>query len=375
MTATCGLSPPDQIPSCVSFSFSDHFFLLFFVVFLLSVLFSSATNGLLFFLVVRYKVQLWQPQYILTKYMSACGVAFTSLTVFFVLSSVVQNQTPTFGSWCITQFCLLRGIFLTSQMTLALMAVERYIFICHGIHYLRMVTSCNIHICMGLVWLISGAVSLHGGFVLSQHKCGFQQQTGGLLCDAFTIKEHLAFSWKEGVPLFGPPSVIGISCIVAICCCYGCMYCAALRVVLVLKCDNHRANRTVGFYLLMFLLQLALNMCFVILAVMDSRKIPYCKEIGFIVTPPLIILPSGIIAIFHLIQNPQIRQLLFAATLQRPSTVEVEVEMLEQSRVDATIRDMCQAEHQGHVELEMVETESFPLPGCVCPSVPEEENR
>lgn len=206
------------------------------------------------------------------------------------------------------------------------MAVERYTFICHGIHYLRTVTSCNIHICMGLVWLISGAVSLHGGLVLSQHKCGFQQQTGGLLCNAFTIKEHIALSWKEGVQLFGPPSVIGISCIVAICCCYGCMYCAALRVTLVLKRHNHRANRTVGFYLLMFLLQLALNMCFVSLAVMDSNKIPYCKEIGFIVTPPLIILPSGIIAIFHLIQNPQIRQLLFAATLQRPSTVEVEVD-------------------------------------------------
>lgn len=370
MTATCGWTPSDLIPSCVSFSFSNNFFLLFFVVFLFSVFFSSATNGLLFFLLMRYKVQLWQPPYILTKYMSACGVGLTSLTGLFVLSSVVQKHGPTFGCWCITQFCLMRGFFLTSQMTLALMAVERYIFICHGIHYLRIVTKCNIHICMGLVWLISGALSLHGGLVLSQHKCGFQQQTGGLLCDAFTIKEHIAFSWKEGMQLFGSPSVIGVSCIVAICCSYGCMYRAALRATVVLKRNNHRANRTVGFYLLMFLLQLTLNMCFVILTMMDSSKIPYCKEIGFIVTPLLIILPSGIIAVYLLIRNPQIRQLLFKATLQPPPPVQV-----EQSGMDVTIRDMCQVEHRRHVELEVVETEFLPLPGCVCPSDPEEENQ
>lgn len=371
MMATCDWTLPDQIPSCVSFSFSDNFFLLFFVVFLFSVLFSSATNGLLFFLLVRYKVQLWQPLYILTKHMSACGAGLTSLTVFFVLLSVAQKQTLTFESWCITQFCLLRGFFLTSQMTLTLMAVERYIFICHGIHYLRVVTSCKIHVCMGLVWLISGAVSLHGGLVLSQHKCGSQQQTGGLLCDAFTIKEHMAFSWKEGVQLFAPPSVIVMSCVVATCCCYGCMYRAALRVNRVLKHNNRRANRTVGFYLLMFLLQLALNLSFVIFTVMDWRKIPYCKEIGFIVTPVLIILPPGIIAIFLLIRNPQIRQLLFPVTEQPPSTVQVE--MLEQRRVDVTIRDVCQVEQQGHVELELVEMESFLLPNC--PPVPEEENQ
>lgn len=367
MTATCDWTPPHQIPSCVSFSLSDNFFLLFFVAFLLCALFSSATNGLLFSLTVRYKPQLWQPPYILTKHMSACGVGLTALTVFFVLSSVVQKQTPTFGRWCIAQFCLLRCIFLTSQMTLALMAVERYIFICHGIHYLRVVTGCNIHVCMGLVWLISGAASLHGGLVLSQRECDIQQRTGGLLCDAVTLKEHLAFSWKEGVQLFGPPSVIVICCIVAICYCYGCMYHAALRLTRVLQCNNYRANRTVGFYLLVFLLQLALNVCFVTLTAVDNRKIPFCREISFIVTPLLVILPSGIIAVYLLLRNPQIRQLLFKATPQPPTPVEVE--MREQGRMDVAHRDVCQ------VELEMVETEPVALPGCVRPSAPEEENR
>lgn len=170
-----------------------HSFLPFFLVFLGCVLFSLTANGFLFFLTIRYKQLLWQPQYILIKNMSACGVGMSFVTACLVLSSVVRKQTQIHGCWCIAQFCTLRGFFLTSQMTLALMAVERYIFICHGIHYLRMINTCNVHISMGLIWLVSGAVSFHGGLVLSQNQCGFQQQTSGLLCYAFTIKEHITF--------------------------------------------------------------------------------------------------------------------------------------------------------------------------------------
>lgn len=366
---TCGWNQPmDQISSCFSFSFSDKSFLVFLLVFLGCALFSSTTNGFLFFLTVRFKQQLWQPQYILTKYISACGVRMTLVTAFVVLSSVVRKQTQIYGCWCITQFCLLRGFFLTSQMTLALMAAERYIFICHGIHYLRMINARNIHISMGLVWLISGAASFHGGLVLSQLKCGFQRQTSGLLCDAFTIKEHITFSREEGMLIFGPPSVITIFCTLAICYCYGCMYHAALRVSMALKCNHHRANRTVGLYLLMFLLQLALNTCFVILTVTDNRKISYCKKIGSVVIPPLIILPSGIIAAFLLIRNPQIKRLFFSALLQSPATAEVEV--FGQSSMDDEIaEDTC---HVEHVERENIEIAPFPLPGSVCPSVSEE---
>lgn len=119
----------DETSSCFPFSLSDKAFVVVFLVFLGCVLFSSATNGFLLFLMMRYKRLLWQPQYILTKYISVCGVGMTSVTALVVLSSVARGQSRTYGRRCVAQFCILRCFFLTSQMTLALMAAERYVFI------------------------------------------------------------------------------------------------------------------------------------------------------------------------------------------------------------------------------------------------------
>lgn len=127
--------------------------------------------------------------------------------------------------------------------------------------------------------------------------------------------------------IFVPPSVITTFCMLTICYFYGCMY----QHSVALKCNNHRAKRTVGFSLLMFLLQLTLTVSFVILvASVDSRKPPSCNKNGFIVTPPPIVLPPGIIAAFLLVRNPQIKR-RFSVFLSCSATAQVEV--LEQIRM------------------------------------------
>lgn len=356
-------------------SFSDKTFLIFFLVFFTGILFSTTANGLLFFLTLRYKQLLWQPQYIMLQNISACGLGMTFVIALVVSSSLVQMQTQIYGYWCIAQFCALRSFFLASQMTLALMAIERYIFICHGIHYLRMISTHSVQISLGLIWLISGAVSLHGGFVLSQIQCGYQHQTSGLLCDAVTIKEHITFSREEDILVFGPPGVILSFCILAICYCYGCMYHAALRVSMTLKCNNHRANRTVGLYFLMFLLQLALNIFYAILTLTGKTKASSCRMITSLMTPLLIIVPSCVKAAFLLTRNPQIKALLFTAYRQKchSSIREVaEVEVLQQiGGADVIGEHPCQVEHERHVGMENTATTTA-LPGYVFPSISEE---
>ena len=373
MTSSCGWNQHlDDISSCSAwdFAFSEKTFLAFFVVFLGCVFCSSTANGFLFVVTVRYKQLLWQPQYILIKNMSACGVLMSFVTAMVVLSSIAYKQTQKFGYWCITQFCILRCFFLMTQMTLALMAMERYVFICHGIHYLRIINTSNIHISMGIVWLVSVAVSFHGGFVLSQIPCGFQQQTSGLLCDAFAIKEHITFSKEEDMLMFGPPSVIATFCTLAICYCYGRMYHAAFRVSMTLKRSNHQANRTVGLYFLMFLLQLAVNISFVVLTMTGKRTASPCRSIGTIVTPLLIIIPPFINATFLFTRNPQINRLLFCS---RVSTIMSEVEELQQrGRVDETEDHPCEVELIGQVEIENEETTPCHLPGCISPSISNE---
>lgn len=170
----------DKIPVSLSwdFSFSENSSFAFFLVFLPCALISFISNGLLFFLTVRFKQLLWQPHYILVKNLSASGFGITFVTTLVVLPSVVRKQTQIYGCWCTVQFCLLRCFFLTSQMTLALMAIERYIFICKGIHYLRMVNSDNVHISLGIIWLVSVAVSFQGGLVLSQSLASSSKPAG-----------------------------------------------------------------------------------------------------------------------------------------------------------------------------------------------------
>ncbi|XP_029941603.1 olfactory receptor 1G1 [Salarias fasciatus] len=299
----------DSCPSW-DFSLSEKTFLAFFLLFLACVVFSVAANGFLFFLVARYRQLLWQPQYILLKNISACG-AGTGFTAALALSvSVTQRKTQSYGSWCVAQFCVLRCFFLTSQVTLALMALERYVFICHGIHYLRVISGRNVHVCVGLAWLLSGAASVHGGLILSRAEGGSRRPTGGLLCDAVTVRQHLAFSVRDDVLVFGPPSVLTVLCILTICYCYACMYHAALKVSMALKCSNHRASRTVGLYILMFLLQLAFNVFFVVLTLSEKRDAASCGVHRSLVTALLIAVPPGIFASFFATRNPQINRLL-----------------------------------------------------------------
>ncbi|XP_053273575.1 olfactory receptor 1M1 [Pleuronectes platessa] len=317
------------------FSLSEKTSLTLFLVFLVCALFSLMANGLLFFLTVRYKQLLWQPQYILLSNIAACGFGMTLITTCVVLSSVVRNQAQLFGSWCIVRVCILRFFFLTSQTSLALMAVERYIFICHGIHYLRLIHTSSVHISLGLLWLLSWVVSIHGGLVLNQMKLGPQQQTSGLLCDTISIKELLTL--EENLQLFMPPCVISTFCILTICCCYGCMYRAALRVSAALRCNNHRANRTVGLYLLFFLLLKLPSMFFIILVVMGETKSPTLRILTPLLTPLLFTIPPCITAAFLLLRNPQIKQLLF--TVCRQLCLWTKVEDLQHDPVEHASQD------------------------------------
>lgn len=154
------------------------------------------------------------------------------------------------------------------------------------------------------------------------------------------------------------------------------MYHAALRVSISLKCKNHRANRTVGLYFLMFLLQLALNIFYAILTLMGKTKTSHYRMITSTMTPLLIIVPSCIKAAFLLSRNPQIKGLLLSACHWKcPSSIrEVgEVEVLQRiSGVHVAGEHASQLEHKRHVEMDNMPTTPPALPGYVLPSISED---
>ena len=47
------------------------------------------------------------------------------------------------------------SVILNSQMTLDIMALKRYVFICHSIHYLGITTPWRVRLALGLIWVLS----------------------------------------------------------------------------------------------------------------------------------------------------------------------------------------------------------------------------
>lgn len=192
-------------------------------------------------------------------------------------------------------------------MTLALMAVERYIFICHGVHYLRLVDNHNIYMSISVTWLLSGAMNAYAGLVLSQMKFDSQQPTIGLVCEAFSLKEHLPF------PKGGPASVWAPVCnnislhaghlLLLSRCVSGCT-----QGEHNLEVQHHQARCTIGLYFLLLLLQLS-SIIFLIIFTMTVKKEALCSVTTSMVVPLIIIIPSCI--------NPQISYFLFSASSQR----------------------------------------------------------
>lgn len=277
------------------FLYSDQSSQAFLYLFVGSALFASSANGFLFFL--TSKKQLWQPHYILLQHTSACAVGKTFVTALAVFSP---------GSWPAAHFCTLLCFCLTSQMTLCLMAVERYLFTCRGTDYLRTVTTRSVHITVGLAWGLSGATSVHAGLLSHQIPLASQQPTTELQWAALTTRQNITCSREELTPVFVPPFVLMTFCALTMCYCSGRVYHASLRASGAVKCLNHRVNRTVAFYLFTFFLQLA--PCVIVFATASL-----CATATFLVTPQLIILPSCIDAAFHLIRNPQIKPLVLSA--------------------------------------------------------------
>ncbi|KAL6115238.1 uncharacterized protein ACO6RY_00136 [Pungitius sinensis] len=274
------------------FLYSDQSSQAFLYLFIASALFASSANGFLFFLTL--KKQLWQPHYVLMNHASVCDVGKTLGTVLAVFSS---------GSW---HFSTLLCFSLTSQMTLALMVVERYLLTCHGTDYLRMVTTRRVHITAGLVWLLSGATSMPGGLLLHRILLAAQQTAAELQGGALTIRENITCSREDVMPVLVPPCVFVTLCTLAMCYCCGRMYHASLRASVAVKRLNRRANRSAAFYLLMFLLQLAPH-----LIIFTTASL--CPPITSLVTAQLMTFPSCISAAFQLLRNPQIKPLVLSA--------------------------------------------------------------
>ncbi|KAM6474847.1 olfactory receptor 1F1-like [Liasis olivaceus] len=192
------------------------FFLLFLFIYLLTLL----GNFLIVLLVCLDNHLLQAPMYFFLSQLSLADIIFISTTVPKILiNQMSQTQTITFNG-CLTQMYFFLTSGNTDNFLLACMAYDRYVAVCHPLHY---ITVMNHKCCLFLVsgsWIISSLHSLLYTLLISRLSFCTSVEIPYLFCDVYPLLEFSCSDTRfikilaqtEGVvDLLGPLAIIIIS--------------------------------------------------------------------------------------------------------------------------------------------------------------------
>ncbi|XP_019575112.2 olfactory receptor 1J4 [Rhinolophus sinicus] len=139
------------------------FFVLFLGMYLTTVL-----GNLLLILLIRLDARLHTPMYFFLRHLAFSDICFSSVTIPKMLVNMqTQDQSIPYAG-CVTQMCF--SVFFASldNFLLASMAYDRYVAICHPLHYMTIMRE---GLCILLVsgsWLLSCASALSHTLLLTQ---------------------------------------------------------------------------------------------------------------------------------------------------------------------------------------------------------------
>uniref|UniRef100_A0A8D1FIU5 Olfactory receptor n=1 Tax=Sus scrofa TaxID=9823 RepID=A0A8D1FIU5_PIG len=202
------------------------FFALFLGMYLMTVL-----GNLLIILLIRLDPRLHTPMYFFLSHLALTDVSFSSVTVPKMLMDMqTQNQSIPYTA-CVTQVYFFIIFACIDNLLLAVMAYDRYVAICHPLHYTIIMRE---ELCLCLLagsWLLSFAIALTHTLLLSQLSFCADSIVPYFFCDlavllrlscSDTSLNELAIFTVGSVGLILPLSGILVS--------YGCIGHSILRV-------------------------------------------------------------------------------------------------------------------------------------------------
>ena len=140
---------------------------LFFALFL-GMYLTTVLGNLLIILLIRLDPRLHTPMYFFLSHLALTDVSFSSVTVPKMLMIMqTQDQSIPYAE-CITQIYFFIFVACIDNLLLAVMAYDRYVAICHPLHY-AIIMRDELCICLLAVsWLLSCAYALTHTLLLAQ---------------------------------------------------------------------------------------------------------------------------------------------------------------------------------------------------------------
>ncbi|KAK2851013.1 hypothetical protein Q5P01_007289 [Channa striata] len=226
-------------------------------VFVLLTIFSFLVNGLTLFCLGRSEDLSWEPRVAFLKNLILSDLMQTVTFGPGIIHSLVRRQTMAFSTWCNVQYFVGTASIFSSLVTITCMALERYLYVCHAIRYLVILTTQRIRWALSLIWVYSLSVSTINMVLLHMGTGQKNEQvTRGLLCEPDMVEQHMGFPRASAAfrKLMG--SLTLLLCLLVYAFSYLKMYRDARNAVIPFNAVNTTARRTVVFYCGMLFLQL-----------------------------------------------------------------------------------------------------------------------
>lgn len=226
-------------------------------IFVLLTLFSFLVNGLILFGLGRSEDLSWEPRLALLKNLTLSDLTQTLTFSPPVIYSLIYRRTMAFSTWCYIQYFTGTVSIFSSLVTITCMALERYLYVCHAIHYLVILNSARVRLTLGLIWLYAITVSIVNILLLHQ---GAEQKSDpfirGLLCEPDMMEQHMGFPRPAALFRKVMGSFTLLLCLMVYAFSYLKMYRDARNAVIPFNAVNTTARKTVLFYCGMLFLQL-----------------------------------------------------------------------------------------------------------------------